>query len=232
MSVTEPFVNFVRQIQSYTKKMKKTALFLTILFAAISILQSCDDGKTYAELLEEQKESINNFIREKKIKVISRDQFLAQDSTTNVEENEYVLFADNGLYMQIEYKGEGRKIENREKVLVRFVEYSLHYSDTTLTNIYDAGSLDEFTYTKSESGSQISATFGSDDGRAGYLSMTYNYGTSVPSGWLIPLEYINLTRNAAKTAKVNVIVPAKLGQATAIQNVHAYHYELNYQLAH
>ena len=38
------------------------------------------------------------------IKVISQTEFYAQDSTTNVEENEYVQLA-SGVYMQIVDKG-------------------------------------------------------------------------------------------------------------------------------
>ena len=52
-------------------------------------LQSCNNGKTYAEMKEEEADAINKYILENDIKVISEADFAAQDSTT--KENEYVL---------------------------------------------------------------------------------------------------------------------------------------------
>ncbi|MEG2573647.1 MAG: DUF4827 family protein, partial [Bacteroides sp.] len=79
---------------------KLSLLFLSLLTVGLS-LQSCDNYVTYAEQLKAEKEAIKKFISVNNIKVISTDQFYNQDSTTNVEKNEYVLFADNGIYMQI-----------------------------------------------------------------------------------------------------------------------------------
>ena len=80
--------------------MKKLTLFFLSLLAFGLGFQACDDGKTYAEMLDEEKDGINDFIKKEGIKVISQSEFYAQDSTTNVEENEYVQLA-SGVYMQI-----------------------------------------------------------------------------------------------------------------------------------
>ena len=64
-------------------------------------IQSCNDGKTYAELKEEERDAIQRFIELNEIKVIDEEQFEAQDSTTNVSANEYVLFDESGIYMQV-----------------------------------------------------------------------------------------------------------------------------------
>ena len=63
------------------------------------ISQSCNNGKTYAEMKEEEREAIKRYIELNDIKVIDEDQFEAQDSTTNVSANEYVLFEESGVYM-------------------------------------------------------------------------------------------------------------------------------------
>lgn len=63
--------------------------------------------------------------------------FYAQDSTTNVEENEYVQLA-SGVYMQIVDKGSENAadtVKNNDEVLVRFMEYSILDKDTTLSNL-------------------------------------------------------------------------------------------------
>ena len=68
-------------------------------FAALMCLTtlfSCDNGETYADMKEKEKKAIDRFIQDNEftgpIKVISQEQFEAQDSTTNVDENEFVLF--------------------------------------------------------------------------------------------------------------------------------------------
>ena len=59
------------------------------------------------------------------------------------------------------------------------------------------------------------------------------YGTStVPSGWLIPLPFINLGRQDTPeggTALVRLIVPAAQGQSDAGYNIYPCFYEISYQ---
>ena len=117
--------------------MKKLTLFFLSLLAFGLGFQACDDGKTYAEMLDEEKDGINDFIKKEGIKVISQSEFYAQDSTTNVEENEYVQLA-SGVYMQIVDKGSENAadtVKNNDEVLVRFMEYSILDKDTTLSNL-------------------------------------------------------------------------------------------------
>ena len=62
---------------------------------------------------EEEREAIKRFIEKEDIKVISFEQFQEQDSTTNVKDNEFVLFSDNGVYMQIVEKRKRECTERR-----------------------------------------------------------------------------------------------------------------------
>ena len=80
--------------------MKKLTLFFFALLAVCLAFQACDNTKSYAELLDDEKAAIKAFIKENNIKVISQSEFHAKDSTTNVAENEYVQLA-SGVYMQI-----------------------------------------------------------------------------------------------------------------------------------
>ncbi len=41
--------------------------------------------------------------------MISFEQFQEQDSTTNVDENQFVLFSETGVYMQIVEEGNGER---------------------------------------------------------------------------------------------------------------------------
>ena len=66
--------------------MKKLTLFFLSLLALSLGFQACDNSKTYAEMLEEEKDGINDFIKDRNIKVISQSEFYGQDSTTKCKD--------------------------------------------------------------------------------------------------------------------------------------------------
>ena len=87
------------------------------------VFQSCDNSKTYAEMKDDEREAIKRFIELNDIKVIDEEQFESQDSTTNLATNEYVLFEESGVYMQVVERGKGELLEDgRHEILVRYVE--------------------------------------------------------------------------------------------------------------
>ena len=96
--------------------MRKYIGALLALLACASCLCSCNNDDTYADQKKRERKVINAFLnrdvaiideegdticRVGKINPITEAQFYAQDSTTNVEKNEYVLFSGSGIYMQI-----------------------------------------------------------------------------------------------------------------------------------
>ena len=123
--------------------MKKLTLFFLSLLALSLGFQACDNSKTYAEMLEEEKDGINDFIKDRNIKVISQSEFYGQDSTTKCKDrgdavDEYVQLT-SGVYMQIVDKGSENKadtVKSNDQVLVRFMEYSILDKDT---NPYSPG---------------------------------------------------------------------------------------------
>ena len=199
--------------------MKKLTLFFFALLAVCLAFQACDNTKSYAELLDDEKAAIKAFIKENNIKVISQSEFHAKDSTTNVAENEYVQLA-SGVYMQIVDKGSENPadtVKDNDLVLVRFMEYDImDKKDTTLSNLDDPINVDEFKYTVTSS--SIAGIF-----TQGWMASTY--GTSVPAGWLVPLSYVR------DRAHVRLIVPSKMGHSQAIQYVYPYYYDIRkYQI--
>lgn len=204
--------------------MKKLLLsFVSILIACLAF-QACDDTMTYAERLEREDDAIADFINKHNIKVISQSEFYANDSVTNVEENEFVQLA-SGVYMQIVDKGSDNPadtVKNYDIILVRFMEYSLIDEDTTCSNLSYPQIVDEFRYTETES--SIAGIFTTDP--AGMFIATYgNSNTAVPAGWLVPLEYIR------DRAHVRLIVPAEMGHMPAQQYVYPYYYDITkYQI--
>ena len=76
--------------------MKKLFYLSALIYVLTLGLQSCNNGKTYAEMKEEEADAINKFILENDIKVISEKEFIENDTIT--AENEFVLFDKSGVY--------------------------------------------------------------------------------------------------------------------------------------
>lgn len=203
--------------------MKKIGYLFLSLFVLGLCFQSCDDSETYADLKKKERRQIQSFIEKHNINVITESEFFAQDSTTDVSKNEYVLFNDNGVYMQIEKKGSGEKIKDKEwkEVLVRFWEVYIETGDTTSVSNKLERDPDVF-MCRNTSGS-FTASFTSGN-------MYSTYGSSVPTGWLIPLSYINLGRIQSDLAKVRIIVPHSAGHSDASSSVYPCYYEITYQV--
>jgi hypothetical protein len=220
--------------------MKKILFFMFALLGMSSLMlmvQSCDDGETYAEMKENERNAINRFIKDNEvvgpISVISESQFYAQDSTTDVSKNQFVAFGDDGIYMQIVRKGEGASVVEmskeepdstvRMRLLCRFMEYDIDAADTTYTNFFSSAIVDKMQCTYERRGRTYKANF-----TEGY--MRQYHGEVVPTGWLKALDYIRLSRNDSKVAKVRLIVPHSSGTSNASQYVLPYYYEITYQL--
>lgn len=205
--------------------MKKLLFLFFSLLAVGALFQACDNSKTYAEMLDEEKDAVNAFIKNRKIKVISEEEFKAKGYTTDTATNEYVSFVSNGIYMQIVNKGEKEDtIRNNNEVAVRFVETDVKTNDTTAFNVYlpDFPNISNLTsyYTYPDVFRYV------DDGYqvAGVFLQGSMYGiyqkTDVPPGWLVALKYVT------NFGSVRLIVPSKVGHQTASQAVNPYFYDI------
>lgn len=209
--------------------MKKLALAVIALLSLMSVA-SCDDTETYAEQKDKERAAINKFINDSSITVISEAQFKAQDSTTDVSKNEFVLFSNSGVYMQIVRKGCGEYMKNGETatVLCRFTERNLLTDSLQLTNDILSFSSIVDKMTVSMSGGTFTASFISGES---VMASAYS-STSVPAGWLVPLKYVKLgrpTNSAEEIAKVNIIVPHTQGHQYASSGVYPCYYTLTYE---
>ncbi len=201
--------------------MKKIVHSLFAVLVMGAAFQACDDTETYADMKEKERKAIDAYIQSEGIKVISLDEFYAQDSTTDVSKNEYVLFKDNGVYMQIVRKGVGAPIADGERaeLIARYYEVNIKEGDTLTGNLYDASNPDLLTV-ENKSGTYSGAFTG------GYMYSAY--GSSVPSGWLVPMPYLHIGRKEP-IAKVRLIVPHSEGQSTATSYVYPCFYEITYR---
>ena len=208
---------------------------LFILIAAAAVFASCNDYETYGDKKEKERNAIAKFISDSSIVVISEDQFNRQGQTTDLARNEYVKFDKNGVYMQIVRQGCGTKLQDGEKtrLICRFSEYNLLEDTITLCN----NNNELYYYGKSvvkmpdimqisRTGSSFTASF-----LSGIMYSVYK-SAAVPSGWLVPLSYVNVGRPQSadeEYSMVRLIVPHSQGHAYASGNVIPYFYEITFQ---
>lgn len=224
------------------RKLLDAVLFLLV---GISVLTACDDTETYAEQKETERHNINTFISTNDIQVISEDAFL-KDTVTRCDSthNEWVLFKNTGVYMQIVSRGTGSPIKKGETtdVLCRFAEYNLNSQATfkiTDPLVLDSAQLTNEYFITSNGGvpetmtvTNTSGTFtASFESKTSLMYHAYS-STAVPAGWLVPLTYLNIGRlvnSSDELAHVRLIVPSDEGQSYASSNVYACFYDLTYQ---
>lgn len=206
--------------------MKNSRLMSRMLaFALVLVaLWSCDDYETYGERKEKERDAISEYIKSRNIKEITEDEFVLKGCTTDTTAHEYVYLTKSGIWMQIIRKGEGTMLENKKQVnvLIRYVEYNI-LEGAILTSNYSYSSLyDKMTVYRE--GSSYTASF-----VQGIMNSTY--GASVPAGWLVPLDYITLSRPTSDQAlaEVRLIVPHSQGTSSAQSSVYPCYYQITYE---
>ena len=222
--------------------MKKLLFLFLSLLTAGSLFQACDNSKTYAEMLEDEKNAVERFIKDSAIHVISVEDFERNDTVTKAKANgdaydEFVFFSSEGVYMQIIDRGDydendknAYKFEDRNTICTRYKEINVDTRELAAFNIpveeyMDAGYLwadpAVFVYVKKETFSAgtfiaMSAT----EYPGGYVWASLYASTAVPQGWLLSLPYLR------DNAHVRLIVPSKMGHQSAQQYVTPFFYDI------
>ena len=136
--------------------------------------------------------------------VIGFDSFFRRDALSEMAKT----FTDSTLYTS---------------VLCRFFEYDIEHASNTCSNIATSSNMvDKIQLTYSHRGKSYSGSF-----TQGY--MLRRYGSVVPKGWFKPLDYIKLSHNSGRIAKVRLIVPYSSGTSNASQYVLPCYYEITFQ---
>ena len=218
----------------------KKLIFPLLVLATVLFVTSCENYETYGDKKAKERAAIDRYIAKEEIKVISEAQFKAQGEKTDVDANEYVKLERTGVYMQIVRQGCGDKLEANKAVniLCRFEEYniladsllasnkaSFWFYNLTLKGWVDGSQyVDKMNVTRT--GTTITASF-----MEGVMLMRHPSSSSVPSGWLVPLNYVYIGRPENENdeiAQVRLIVPHSQGTADASSSVYPCYYEITY----
>ena len=228
---------FARKFVIVDRKMNKYSYIIALLMAVV-VLAGCEKYETYSDMKKKEQDAIEAFISEQGIEVIDQTTFEAQGNKTDLASNQFVKFTRNGVYMQIVREGCGSVLEENKtvNVLCRFMEQNIQTGDVVVRNDIHASlsslgtGIDVSQYLDKMSVVRTGTTL-----TASFLSgMMYQYhgSSSVPGGWLVPLNYVKIGRpenEGEETAKVRLIVPHSQGTADASSSVTPYYYEITYQ---
>ncbi len=187
----------------------------------IVILCSCSKQETYADQKKKEYEAIERFISAKGINVIQEETFHQQGNVTN--KNQFVYLNNSGVYMNISRQGAGTPLKNQENtpLCVRFLEINLSDTTKAVTNWFSPFDPDIMNVVRQ--GTTFTASFISG------LMLTA-YGASVPAGWLVPFNYINVgSPTETDISLVKLIVPHSQGHSISSGNVCPYYYEISFQ---
>lgn len=218
--------------------MKKLSLYALLLLSSLGwTFQSCSKSVSYADLVKDEDRAIARYISTNGIDVISEADFIKQGYTTT--EKQYVKL-DDGVYMNIMHRGEATDslANGTYNLLFRYVEISLQTHDRAKIKEGDTISLNMHkstsTWIATPDPAKVTITSSGYSGSFETTARMYKVhnSTTVPEGWLLPLEYLRPTRTteADKLARVKLIVAHDKGSQTAQSSVFACLYELAYNL--
>lgn len=184
--------------------MKITRTFLTVSVALAAItLPSCDDDKSYAELLTDENHYVNAFLADQRvINEVPADTVFEYGPDAPY----YRLDEDGQLYMQVIDPGTpGNRVKDDEQIYFRYTRHNLaNYKD-----------------------GEFGDSSGNDDVLNGnfsfrynnfQISSSYNYGPGIQT----PLAYLPVD------CVVNIIIKSQYGMPSEMSYVIPFLYNLRY----
>lgn len=166
--------------------MKLFNSIVLILVSLFILTTSCNNRKTYADRLKDERKAIDLFIAKNNIEVLR--EFPANGE---FDDNDFYRDPNSGVYFNIiDYGDSAIKPQWREKIYIRFK--GLHYfatGDTILYSNYQSTLPEELKYYGPVNSTTLSA---------------YSNSTA---GWAVPLSYVG------HRGKVKLIVPFEMGSS-------------------
>lgn len=168
-----------------------------------AMVSSCDDSKTYAELLTDETHYVNKYLADQKvINSIPEDTVFI----TGPDAPYYRLDDEGNLYMQVVEPGTpGNMAEVNELLYFRFTRYNLAY--------YNNGEFGSSEGNDNVLGGNYSFRFGNYE-----LNSSYSFGQGVQA----PLMYVPVD------AVVKIVVKSQLGMPSEMSYVIPYLYSIRY----
>jgi len=175
-----------------------------LFFISMSVLTSCDDSTSYADLLNDENKAVNVFLADQR--VINE---IPSDSVFEYGEDApfYRLDEDGNIYMQVIKPGDrDNKVTDDQLIYFRFIRYNLnYYADGQLPE--GTGNANDFDY--------INTSFR-------FANYSLNSSSKWGSGIQMPLYYLGID------CEVNLVIKSQYGFTDEISSVIPYLFNVRY----
>lgn len=188
-------------------KFNVSSLSILSVVACVAMIAgaSCDDSKSYADLLEDETHAVNYFLADHRV-----ENSIPEDTVFETGEDApyYRLDEDGNIYMQVISPGDRKnnKVEDDELIYFRYARYNL-------LTFYNIGEMVGEGNSLNMASTPTSFRFGNYT-----IPSSSQYG----SGIQLPLSYLGVD------CEVNVIIKSQYGFTDDISNVIPYMYNLRY----
>lgn len=193
--------------------MKTNLINIIIAISAVLALQACNDGKTYAELLQSEDQYTNEFLSDQMV-IAS----IPEDSVFEYGPNApyYRIDEEGQLYMQVIDPGTPvNKVKDDELIYFRYTRCSLVY----YSYIGDFNTFDEW-FTYYGGGNEFDMSSSSTSFRYGNTSLSSS--TQYGSGIQRPLAFLPVD------CQVNLVIKSQYGFSSEMAEVKPYLFRLRY----
>lgn len=181
------------------------SLSLSIVLTAVALFgaTSCEDGQSYADLLNQESKYVNNFLVDQTVV-----GGVPADSVFEYGENApyYQLDDEGNIFMKVIDPGNGPKATDGQRIYFRFMRYNLAYyvSGETMTGEGNESDM-----------SQVSTYFD-------YNSYSLPSSTQYGSGLQMPLHFLPIN------CEVYLVVKSQYGFSAETSYVQPYLYHIRY----
>ena len=186
---------------------KLLALGAVALAVAAMFASSCNDGKSYAQLLNEEDMYTNNYLADHYVELsIPEDTVFQTVAEVGSKAPFYRLDEDGMLYMQVINAGtKGNRVADDEQIYFRYMRFPLAlYSNGTLP---------------SGEGNMITISPAWFRFNNFQLQTSYQWGQGVQ----MPLHYLPVD------CEVNIVIKSQMGLSDETANVQPYLWHITYQ---
>lgn len=177
--------------------------FASLLIVCVLSLTSCESSESYAELLNEENQSVNRFLANQR--VVNE---IPADSVFEIGEDApyYRLDDEGNIYMQVLSPGSGPKVVEDQVVYFRYQRYYLKFYKNSLDNIMSDGNYNDVITSRSFRYQNYT------------LPSSSQYGTGIQ----LPLNFLPLD------CEVNLVVKSQYGFTAEMSLVQPFLFRIRY----